>query len=95
MSSRPFNILFTERNSSYVIYQLIKALGINNSMVFNFTISLYFLTLVVIAQICNPTVELAIPVEIPTKEPKAKFNLKLYKLFNACYSLNHSSLFLQ
>ena len=35
-------------------------------------IDLYFLIAAVIAQIFNPTVELVIPVEIPTKEAKAE-----------------------
>ena len=71
------NTLFTETNSSWLIYESIKALEIRTSKLFKlsfpnnaiwscfffflFIIYLYLLTSAVIARICIPTVELVIP----------------------------------
>ena len=86
MSSYSFNTLFTEINSSWLIYDLIEASEIKTSTLFNLVfanntilpcfflflliIDLYFLIMAVIAQIFILTAELAIPTGIPTKEAK-------------------------
>ena len=44
---------------------------------FSILIGLYILIPAVIAQICNPTVELVIPIEIPTKEAKVEMDTHL------------------
>ena len=74
-------------NSSWVIFQSIKALEIKTSMLFSLSfanntilssfffffliINLYFLIPAVITQISNHIVELAVPIVKPTKEAKA------------------------
>ena len=83
-----FNTLFIETISSRELYESNKALEIKTSVLFNLVfahnfilscfffffsiIDLYFLTTAVIAQIFNPTAELAIPPGIPNKEAKAE-----------------------
>ena len=80
--------MFTETNSSWLIYELIKALDIKISIVLNwgfanntilscsflffFVIDLYFLIPVVTAQIFIPTVELAIPTGTTANEANAE-----------------------
>ena len=69
------------------MYGSIKALEIKTCMIFNsvfpdntilscffplFLIELYFLIIAIIAQVFNPTAEIAIPTGIPIKEAKAE-----------------------
>ena len=86
ISSYSCNALFTETNSSWLTYELIKALEIRTSMVFTLVfayntllscfffffliIDLYFLFTAIIEKILNHTAKLALPVEIPTEEAK-------------------------
>ena len=82
---------FIKINSSWLIYESIKALEIKTSMLLNLVfannaillcffffflmIDLYFLLLVAIAQIYNPIAELVIPTGIPSKESKAEIEI--------------------
>ena len=82
-----FNTLFFKTNSSWLIFESVKALEIKTSMLFNLDfgsnnilscfffvfliIDLQFLIIADIAQIINPIAELVIPVGIPSKEAKA------------------------
>ena len=84
---------------------------LSSFFLFFFIIHLYFLIPAAMAQIFNPTTELAIPTEMPTKEAKAEieihpvlqklkcaslqFNLKLSKPFCDSDSSFHFGLFLQ
>ena len=84
---------------------------ISSCFVFFFLIiDLYFLTLAVTAQIFNPIADLIIPIEIPSKEAKAKieihpltaeaktsvqYNLELYKPFCTFCSSIHFALIFQ
>ena len=80
-----FNTLFTKINLLWLISKSIKALNIKTSKVFNLLrillscffsrfliIDLYYLIIIVIAQIFNSTAELAIPIGMPTSEAKAQ-----------------------
>ena len=82
------NTLFTETNSSWLIYESIKALEIRISIVFNlsfpnntilscfffffFIIDLHFLVPAIIAQMFIPTAELVIHTETQTNEANAE-----------------------
>ena len=86
-SSYSFSTLFIETNSSWLIFESIRDLEINTSILFNLDfannailscfffffliIDLYFLISAVIAQIINPVAELVITVGIPVKEAEA------------------------
>ena len=85
-----WNTLFTETNPSWSIYESIKSLEIklfnllfaNNTtlsciLFFFLIIDLYFLIPDLFAQIFNPVAELAISIEIPTKEAKAEMKTHL------------------
>ena len=90
ISSYSFNTLITKTNSSWLIYESIKALEIKIFMLFelvfanNTTLSCFFfffliidlwiLIPAVIAQIFNPIIELATSIGIPSKEAKAKIS---------------------
>ena len=81
------NTWFTKTNSLWLITESIKVLEIKTAMLFNLDFAsntillcffvfflifdLYFLIAPVITQIFNPTAELAIPIDITTKEAKA------------------------
>ena len=83
-----YNILLTKLNSSWLIFELIKALEIKTPMLFNLVfasnttvcalfssfliIELNFLTSAVIAQTFNPTVEREIPISRKNKNWKNK-----------------------
>ena len=83
-SSNSFGILFIKSNSSWLVFELIKALEIKTSMLFNsdfaynnslscFLIKdLNFLICAFITRIFNPIAELEIPIGIPTKDAKAE-----------------------
>ena len=87
ISSYSLDNLFTKTNSLWLIYQLIKTLEAETSLVFNLVfgsnkillcfffffwlINLYSLIPAVIEQILNPTTELLTPIGIPNKEAKA------------------------
>ena len=81
------NRLFTERNSSWLIYESIKALNLRTLIVINLSIlsntilscfffffitDLYFLNPAVIAQIFIPTAELILPTRAQTNEANAE-----------------------
>ena len=80
------NTLFIETSSSWVIFELIKALEIMTSTLFNLAfanntilscfffliIDLYFLIHAVIAKKFNSITELVISTKIPTKEAKTE-----------------------
>ena len=86
-----FITLFIKTNSSWVIFESIKALEIKNSMLFSLDfakktilscflfffliIDLYLLIPAVIAHIYNPIAELVIPIRILSKEVKAEIEL--------------------
>ena len=75
--------LFTETYSSQLIYELIKALEVRTSIVFNLSVLnmlillfvhswLIFLIPAMIAQIFIPTAELVIPTGTQTNKPNAE-----------------------
>ena len=84
--------MFTETNSSELMYESIKTLGSRTSIVLNlafpsniilsclvllfFIIDLYFLTPVVIAQLLNSTAELAIPIRTPTNQANLEIEIQ-------------------
>ena len=86
LSSYSPSTLFTKTNSSWITFELIKALQVKTSMLFNLDFAnntilscffflnywLNFLTPVVIGQIFNSITELVIPIRIPSKEAKAE-----------------------
>ena len=83
-SSNSFRIYFIKKNSSWLIFESIKALEIRTSTLFNLgfanddilscfflfflIIDLYLLILAVTTQNYNPIAELVIPIETLTKE---------------------------
>ena len=93
ISSYSFNTLFTETNSSWLIYEPIMVLEIKTLIIFilsfpNSTILLcfffffliiylYFLIYAVIAHIFIPTAELVIPTGTQTKESNTEMETKL------------------
>ena len=92
--SSDFFISFIKTNSSLPIFELIKAVKIESSTIFNLDyakdnifscflfffliIDLYFLIPTGLTQIFNPIAELGIPIEKPTKE--AKLEMKTHPL---------------
>ena len=88
ISLYPLKALFTETNSSWLIYESIKALKFKTSIVFNlnflddtilscfffffFMIGLYFLSPAVIAQIFIATSEIITPTGAATNEANAE-----------------------
>ena len=74
--SYSFNRLFTEMNSSCLIFELIKALKIKTPIIFNMVFDSflnYWLVInSVIAKNLNPNAELAIPIGTPNNETNAK-----------------------
>ena len=84
--SHSFSTLFIKTNSSWLIFESIKAIQIKTSMVFNLDfanntvlscfffffsiIDLYCLIPAAITQILNPISELVIPIEIPSIKRK-------------------------
>ena len=85
------NFLFTtlfKRKSLWLIYDLVKTLEINASTLFKLAFAsndilpcLFFFFLItdlypeVIGQICDPIIEIAIPIVIPSKEAKAEIEI--------------------
>ena len=88
ISSNSFGTLFIKPNSSWLIFEAIKALEMKTFTLFNLDfaddnilsfffffsliIDLYFLLPAVIIQLFNPIAELVIPLEIPIKEAKSE-----------------------
>ena len=87
ISSYSFSILFIKRNSSWLIFELIKALKINTSVLFNLdfdnntVIDLYCLIRAAIAPIFNPIRELK---KIKTKMCQ---NIKVFNIISSCTNL--------
>ena len=91
ISSYSLNTLFTETNSSWLIYESIKTLEIKTYVLFKLVfvnniilpcffsfflnIDSYIFIPAVIDRTCIPNAELVIFVSIPTKEAKAKIEI--------------------
>ena len=102
ISSNSFSTLFIKTNSSWLIFESIKALKINIFTIFNLDfaidnilscfslyfliIDLHFLILAVIKQTFNPIAELVIPIGIPTKEGKLEMEVHLLTVESAQYN---------
>ena len=102
ISSNSFSTLFIKTNSSWLIFESIKALKINIFTIFNLDfaidnilscfslyfliIDLHFLILAVIKQTFNPIAELIIPIGIPTKEGKLEMEVHLLTVESAQYN---------
>ena len=82
ISSYSLSTLFTETNSSWIIYELVKVLGIKTLMVFN----LVFAINTLLKQIHRNETH---PVKGKTKRKRFQIELKLCSLFYDFHSLNH------